>query len=250
MDLNRRLFMLAPAAALPIATAKAATAAASAPVSDDAALIARQIQELNDAITYGRAEVWARYLHDNAVFTDEEGAVSDKAAMVAQIQPLPAGISGNLSTQDFRAHRFDDIIVCTYIIDERETYHSAQLHCQYRNTVTWVSTHDGWKLISGQSLALRTDPPEFALTPAQQQDYVGVYRVSGDTTFTITRGDGGLSGQQNDARARVLKAEVLDLLFSPGRPRYRYVFMRDAHGRVDRMIERREAWDMVFMRES
>jgi hypothetical protein len=196
---------------------------------------------LNDAITYGRAEVWARYLHDNAVFTDEEGAVSDKAAMVAQIQPLPAGISGNLSTQDFRAHRFDDIIVCTYIIDERETYHSAQLHCQYRNTVTWVSTHDGWKLISGQSLALRTDPPEFALTPAQQQDYVGVYRLSGDTTFTITRGDGGLSGQQNGARARVLKAEVLDLLFSPGRPRYRYVFMRDAHGRVDRMIQRRDS---------
>lgn len=242
MNLNRRLFLLAPAVALPAVAASA---------DDDAsALIARQVQELNDAVTFGRAEIWSRYLHDNAVYTDEEGAVSDKTALVSQIQPLPAGISGTLSTRDFVAHRSGDIVVCTYVVDEHETYHTAELHCQYRNTVTWVSTPDGWKIISGHSMALRGDPPEVALTSDQQQDYVGTYRLSADTTYAITRDATGLVGQQSGGRARPLKAEVRDMLFNPGRPRYRYVFMRDAHGRIDRMIERREQWDMVFMREA
>lgn len=244
MDLNRRFFMLAPTVALP------AVAAAARADDDASGLIARQVQELNDAITYGRAAVWSRYLHDNMVFTDEEGTVSDKAAMVAQIQPLPAGISGNLTTHDFAAHRSGDVIVSTYVIDEHETYHTAELHCQYRNTVTWVSTRDGWKIISGHSMALRGDPPEVALAATQEQDYVGNYRLSADTTFAITRDATGLTGQQSGGHPHLLKAEVRDMLFSPGRPRYRYVFTRDSQGRVDRMLERREQWDIVWTRES
>jgi hypothetical protein len=40
------------------------------------------------------------------------------------------------------------------------------------------------------------------------------------------------------------------MLFSPGRPRYRYVFTRDGAGRVDKMFERREQWDIVWTRET
>jgi hypothetical protein len=175
--------------------------------------------------------------------------VSTKAELVAQIQPLPAEVSGVLATQDFQAHRTGDVIVCTYVIDEHETYHGAQLHCQYRNTATWLSTAEGWKLLGVQSIALRTDPPEIPLSSAQLNEYAGVYRLSADTTYTITRSADGLTGQQTGGHVRPLKVEVRDLLFNPGRPRYRYVFMRDAHGRIDRVIERREAWDMVWMRE-
>lgn len=242
MTPNRRsLFLLT--AAFAVAPALAAAD------DDDAAVVMRQTGELNDAITNGQPAVWARYLHEACIYTDEDGAVSTKAEMVPQIAPLPAGISGNLSMVDYQTHRAGDTLIGTYIIDEHENYHGAQLHCQYRNTMTWIKTPDGWRLLAGQSLALRTDPAEIALTTAQQNDYVGLYRLDAQTTYTITRGADGLSGQQSGGRARPLKAEIRDMLFNPGRPRYRYIFMRDAHGRVDRLIQRREAWDMVWVRE-
>src|SRR5262249_23031429 len=146
--------------------------------------------------------------------------------------------------------RTGNIIVCTYIQDEHETYHGAQLHCQYLNTSTWISTPDGWRMLANQTTALRGDPPEIPLTAAQEQDYVGDYRLNGDTTFTITRDANGLAGQQSGSHPHPLKAEVRDCLFSPGRPRYRYVFVRDASGRVTCMNQRREQWDIAWMRET
>lgn len=244
MDLNRRLFFITAAAAA------SAPAAALAQSDDAIAQIQARAQELNDAVTYGRAEVWVRYLDEDSVYTDEEGTVSSKAEMVAQIGPLPAGVSGVLTNIDFIAHRHGDTIVTTYVIDEHETYHGQELHCQYRNTVTWSASSDGWRIVALQAMALRTDPPEIALAARDLEAYVGVYRLSPDVTYTITRGGEGLSGQQSGGRARPLKAEMRDVLFNPGRPRYRFLFMRNARGRIERMIERREAWDLVWTREA
>ena len=39
-----------------------------------------------------------------------------------------------------------------------------------------------------------------------------------------------------------------DVLFVPGRPRYRYVLMRDPDGKVTGFAQRREAWDLVWTR--
>ncbi|HVZ98946.1 MAG TPA: DUF4440 domain-containing protein [Caulobacterales bacterium] len=240
MRLDRRLFLAG-------ATAAAAPGAASAE-ADPAATLQAQIQALCDAVTAGDASVWARYLHDNAAYTSEDGDVFTKAQMVAQIHPLPANVSGVLALTDVETRRVGDVAIVTYVIDEHETYHGGQLHCQYRNTDTWIATPDGWRLLALQSLALRTDPPDIALSPADLAAYAGTYRLSADTAFVVARVGDGLTGQQTGGPARPLKAEVRDVLFQPGRPRYRFIFMRDAQGRVDRMIERREAWDLVWMR--
>jgi hypothetical protein len=99
-------------------------------------------------------------------------------------------------------------------------------------------------------MALRTDPAELTLPARKLREYPGTYRLSDDVAYAITLRDGALYGQQTGGRERPLKAEVADMFFNPGRPRYRFIFMRDAHTRIDRMIERREAWDMVWTREA
>jgi hypothetical protein len=43
--------------------------------------------------------------------------------------------------------------------------------------------------------------------------------------------------------------EATDVLFVPGRPRYRYIFLRDAAGKITGLAQRREAWDLVWKRE-
>jgi hypothetical protein len=45
-----------------------------------------------------------------------------------------------------------------------------------------------------------------------------------------------------------LRAEAPDVLFVPGRPRYRYVFQRGAGGKITGLAQRREAWDLVWKR--
>lgn len=240
MLLDRRLFLAASAALGATPTANA---------TDDAGpIIQHQAQALYDAVGSGQAEIWRTYLHANAICTDEEGSVSTKDQMLTQIAPLPAGISGNITVTEFHAHRTGSIIVANYVSDEHETYHGAQLHCQYRNTDTWISTPQGWRLLAMQTMALRIDPPEMALTSAQWDDYVGRYKLSDDVTYEITRTPDGAQGQQTGGHPRPLKAEVRDALFNPGRPRYRFIFPRDATGRITGMIERREAWEMVWTR--
>jgi hypothetical protein len=60
--------------------------------------------------------------------------------------------------------------------------------------------------------------------------------------------DGGLEGQEAGRPAEVLRAELPDLLFVPGKPRYRKIFQRGSGGRIIGFAERREAWDLVWTR--
>ena len=79
-------------------------------------------------------------------------------------------------------------------------------------------------------------------------EYVGVHRLTPSVTFEIRRSGGGLEGQQSDRKAAPLLAEAADVLFVPGRPRYRYVILRGADGEITGLAQRREAWDIFGAR--
>ena len=68
--------------------------------------------------------------------------------------------------------------------------------------------------------------------------------------YQIRRDGGTLLGRETGRKADTLKVEAKDVLFVPGRPRYRMVFRRDAAGRIVDFAERREAWDLVWTRTS
>lgn len=223
--------------------------AARAAQDDVAALLQRQTQEMIDAITSGESQVWGRYLDEKVVYTSEDGTVLTKAELVEQIKPLPPGVSGTIKVVDFKAALHGDVAVASYVSDEHETYHGHELHCQYRTTDTWLRTPAGWRLIASQVLAVRTDPPAVALTPAQMDEYVGRYQLSPDVAYEIRRTAGGLEGQQSGRKWEAMKAEAPDVLFIPGKPRYRWLFQRGADGRITGLVERREAWDLDWTRK-
>jgi uncharacterized protein DUF4440 len=222
--------------------------AASARAADDGAVLRRQTQELMDAVTYGKAAVWERLLDEKARYTDEEGNVSTKAQMVAQTKPLPAGVSGTIAVTDFVATLHGDVAVTTWVADEHESYHGHELHCRYRTTDTWKRTPDGWRLIGSQVLALRTDPPAMPLPAARRAEYCGRYALTPEIAYEIRCGGDELEGQQTGRKAEELKAEAPDVLFVPGKPRYRKIFERGADGKITGFAERREAWDLVWKR--
>jgi hypothetical protein len=79
-------------------------------------------------------------------------------------------------------------------------------------------------------------------------EYCGRYVLTPEIAYEIRCNGHGLEGQQTGQKAEELRAEAPDVLFVPGRPRYRYVFLRDAAGKITGFAQRREAWDLVWKR--
>src|SRR5262249_7585156 len=79
-------------------------------------------QALMDAVAKGDAAVWDRTLAADMVYTAEDGAVKDKAALLAELQPLPPGITGTIEVIEFRARDYGDFAVATWVADEHEVY--------------------------------------------------------------------------------------------------------------------------------
>jgi len=219
----------------------------AAAAEDIEKILQQQTQELMDAVSRGDASVWEHYLDPSVSYTDESGAVLTKAKLVEQTRPLPANVSGNIKVTEFKVTGHGDVAVATHVDDEHESYHGAELHCQYRTTDTWLKTADGWWLIATQVLALLTDPPAIQLSEQQMKEIAGRYSL-GDLIYEIRVEDGHLIGQRHGLPAQEMKAEAPDVLFIPGEPRYRTFMLRDAKGQITGYAERREAWQIVWKR--
>ena len=229
---------------LALLVAAASPARAETPAAQ---LLQQKTQALFDALGVGDAARWRADLDDRVVFTSEDGEVLDKQKLVEQVRPLPAGVQGQIRVLDFKAVVQGRVAVTSYVADEDETFHGQKLHCQYRSTDTWVKSGDGWKLLAGQILALRTDPPSIPVDATKRAEICGRYRLS-DLQYEIRCVGDGLEGQQQGRGAKPLRFEAPDVLFSPGQPRYRWIIQRDAQGRVTGLAERREAWDLNWKR--
>lgn len=216
------------------------------PSESDADVLRRQTKDLIDAITSGTASVWERYLDPEARYIDESGDVQTRKDMVDGIKPLPEGVSGSIEIEKFDVVVHGDVAVATYIDDENEDFHGHKLHCKYRTTDTWKKTKDGWRLVAGQVTALRTDPPAISLARSLREQYCGEYALTSAIHYEIRCQGDAFEGQQTGRKPETLRAEAPDVLFVPGKPRYRYVFLRDASGKITGFAQRREAWDLVW----
>jgi uncharacterized protein DUF4440 len=218
----------------------------AAHAQDTSALLHHQAQALADAITFGKAQVWADMLDDRMLMTDENNIVTDKAASVKTIQPLPPGISGHITVIDWRANVTGNVAVSVQTDDEYENYHGQHLHAQYRVTCSWIRRAAGWKLLSMQTLATQQDPPAVTLPDRLTGEYVGRYSGGPGLDLQIARQGGKLVSLRPGRPPAELKAELADVLFVPGQPRIRDIFQRDAKGRIIGFVSRREARDVVF----
>lgn len=205
-------------------------------------------QELLDAITYGRPEVWQRILHPRALIADEEGKVYTKEQIVAEIRPLPAGYEGDLRIDKARFSLDGDVAVLSYDTPESLKLHGQILYTLFRATDVYLRVDGDWKLFAKQTQVIPGELAAAGVDAATYDDYVGRYELDADAALVVTREGDRLYGQR-DARP---KDELLpiggDRFVRKGNPRGERFFRRDAGGKVDALVDRRDNEDLIWRR--
>ena len=95
-------------------------------------------------------------------------------------------------------------------------------------------------MISSQTMTMPDDPKTVALPAATLDEYVGTYEATPAFKMRITREGDGLAGSTNDGKPYPIKAELRDVLVTPGQPTLRRIIQRDPNGKVTGLISRRD----------
>lgn len=226
----------------------ARTSAGATPASDVAALLKRQTQEMMDAIAPGEAEVWRRYLLEDALVLDENGTVYDKTSLLKELTPLPAGLVGRIEVDRFQMKLHGDTAVVAAEVQEYLDYHGQNLRTRFRFLDTWVKTPDGWRLAGRHNAAVLKDPPAISLSDKELCAYNGEYRLTPEITTTVRCTKNGLTSERTGRPPATYLPEVRDVFFVAGQPRSRRIFIRDAGGAVVGFGDRREGEDVRWQR--
>ena len=222
--------------------------AAVASPADSAAELRAITQQLLDAIAVGNAALWNRYTDPALVFVTEDNEVKSKPEFLATLEPLPPGFAGSARLADFRAASFGEVSVATYEVEETEIAFGQTLHARYRASDTWRHTSDGFRLVASQIFAVPHDPAAIRLAEATLDGYAGSYEVDRSTRLRLRREADHLIAEREGRPPQTLIPEVLDVFFSPGRPRSRRVFLRSADGAITGFVDRREGEDLLWRR--
>lgn len=142
--------------------------------------LVRRTQELFDAVVPGNAEPWKKYFADDCIFSDEKGRTLDKAALVADIAPLPRGYSGTIKIAKLQSIIHGDTAILSYDLDETETVFGQNLTARYHGTDTWLRRNGTWQIVASQAMRYYEDPAVGKADPKKFADFVGTYELALD----------------------------------------------------------------------
>ena len=247
-DLCRSSMRAAMAASL-IAMASSAFADEASPATKKE--IVAMTQELMDALVPGKAEVWQRYLADDAMITDEFGRRQTKMEAVESMHPLPAGFSGSIELRDARVHVYGDTAVLDCEEYETEIVFGQKLVVRYFTMNTYVRRDGVWKVVAMEDVTLPTPPPRIDVRGLKLDDYAGTYRYAPDRAWIVDVDNGKLQWRTKAERpANALDPVAKDVFMGGDDEKNLLIFRRDDNGRVVELIERRKYNDLHLRRDA
>jgi hypothetical protein len=227
---------------LVIIFATALVHAADAPLTQDE--LVRRTQELYDAIVPGNQAPWEKYFADDCIFSDEKGRTLDKAKLIADITPLPAGYSGTIKIGNVQSRIIGDTAILSYDANETETIFGQNLTARYHITDTWLRRAGEWKVVASQAHRYYEDPAIGKIDPKKFADFIGTYELAPDQTRSVTAEGENLFVERKGKKEQLFP-ETSELFFRKG-VEGRILFRYDTHGNVDRLIDRRNNEDVIW----
>jgi hypothetical protein len=196
-------------------------------------------------VAVGNQAPWKQYFAEDAMYFDEKGRSMDKIALVADVTPLPKGYSGSIKLVKAQSRILGRTAILTYDLDETETIYGQTMTARYHGTDTWMFRDGHWQIVAGQMLRYYEDPAPGKVDMARLNDYVGTYELASGITLTVSREGDKLYSKRGERAQQLLVPETADLFFRPG-VEGRRLFRRNASGKVDALIDRRNNEDVVW----
>jgi hypothetical protein len=207
--------------------------------------LVRRTQELLDGVTAGDRKPWERYFAEDSLDHDEKGRAMDKKALVADITPPPADWSGSVKLSHPESRIFGDAAILSYDVAETEVISGQEVHARYHTTDTWVRRRGAWQIVAEQALRYYEDPAAGTPDIAAFAGYAGAYELAAGVTRKVWSEGDALFMQRLGKPREQLFTEAGDVFFRKG-VEGRLLFRRDAQGKVDALIDRRNNEDIVW----
>ncbi len=206
--------------------------------------LVRRTQELFDAVTSGNPQPWQKYFAADCLYFDEKGRSMEKPALIADIQPLPAGYSGAIKLGRISSRLLPGVAIMSYDLDEAETIFGQNLTARYHQTDTWVRHNGDWQIIASQAFRYYEDPAVGRVVPKKFPSFIGQYRLGPDKTRTVSA-EGNRLFLESKGKREELFPETCDLFFRKA-VEGRILFPAGEDGKVESLIDRRNNEDVIW----
>jgi hypothetical protein len=216
--------------------------AADVPITQDD--LVRRTQELYDAIVPGDQAPWKKYFADDCIFADEKGRLFDKAKLIADITPLPAGYSGTIKIENAQSRIIGNTAILSYDANETEAIFGQNLKAHYHITDTWLQRNGNWQIIASQAHRYYEDPATGTVDANKFTDYIGTYELAPGQTRSVSCEGDKLFVERKGKKEQLLP-ETSDLFFRKG-VEGRILFRYSDNGRVNALIDRRNNEDVIW----
>ena len=120
--------------------------------------LVRNTQEMFDAVAAGDQAPWQKYFADDSMYFDEKGRGMDKAALVKDVTPLPAGYSGSIKIVNPKSNIQGDTAILSYDLERNRDDFGQDLTARYHGTDTWMYRNGKWQIVAGQMFRYYEDP--------------------------------------------------------------------------------------------
>jgi hypothetical protein len=204
-------------------------------------------QLLMDAIVPGDKTPWQKFYADDCMYFDEKGRNMNKAAILADLSPMPTGYSGTIKVVKPQSQITSDVAILSYDMDETETIFGQALTARYHATDTWMMRHGQWQIVAGQVLRYYEDPAAGTIDAKVLADYVGSYQLAPGNVQRVSLEGNNLYAQRNGHPRSQLVPESPDLFFRKS-VEGRFLFRRDHSAKVVALVDRRNNQDVVWTR--
>jgi hypothetical protein len=203
-------------------------------------------QRLLDGVAVGDTALWGRYLAPEGRFTDEEGVTRDRAALLAEMRPLPTGFSGRIVVVDPKVLALGATAIISYDGAETEIIFGQTIATRYHMTDTYVRREGRWLMVASQTSVYPSEHTAVVADPSVFHEYVGEYTVGNALRFTVSTDGTHLYGGRPGRPPDELHPLGGDRFFRTGLTRGELIFRRNAAGLVDAMLARRDNNDLIW----
>lgn len=195
-------------------------------------------QALMDAVTNGDPAVWDGALDADCIVTNEDGDVFDKARMLKDLTPLPAGFSGEIKVRELTVRHLGDAAIVHYWLDEVEQIFGQTLRTTYVETDTYRRAGDSWKVLAMHTTVVPRDLEPLQADPAAWPPLLGDYAYSekAASRYHVFLRDGVLYGGTHEKTATRL-IPLAPLVYYQQGSIHLIIFVRDPAGVISEVRE-------------